>query len=146
MSPNMMLARTRPLPIQQGPFSPSYFKPQQRWPPRAPRSRSYLRSRGFAALPPCCNLNYFGETVLYVTIIRQSITVYAQSAPRAAGGIAFHRLAAIVRVEEIGQRLGNHPFGTALLFGGSDANVSDTHINKAAFFQPFFNAGAEGIK
>ncbi|EBZ5873579.1 hypothetical protein EUQ28_16785 [Salmonella enterica subsp. enterica serovar Millesi] len=66
-------------------FSPSYFKPQQRWPPRTPPSCSYLRSRGFAALPPCCNLNYFGETVLYVTVIRQSITVYAQSAPRAAG-------------------------------------------------------------
>ena len=52
----------------------------RRWPPCSPRSRSYLRSRGFAALPPCCNLNYFGETVL-----RQSITVYVQSIPRAVG-------------------------------------------------------------
>ncbi|EAB9747953.1 hypothetical protein DLR11_13030 [Salmonella enterica subsp. salamae] len=66
MSPNMMLARTRPLQFQQGPFfilllhiSVCYCVGF----PRAPRSRSYLRSRGFAASPPCRKPNYFGENV-----------------------------------------------------------------------------------
>ncbi|EBN4779409.1 hypothetical protein DTS71_10645 [Salmonella enterica] len=83
MSPNMMLARTRPLPIQQGPFFLLHISSRSSVGRLA--HPGHVATRGFAALPPCCNLNYFGETVLYVTVIRQSITVYAQSAPRAAG-------------------------------------------------------------
>lgn len=73
-------------------------------------------------------------------------TVYAQSIPHAVGGVAFHRLAVVVRVKEVGQRFGNHPFGAALFFGSGHTYVGNAHINKPAFFQPVFSASADGIK
>ncbi|RYA49913.1 hypothetical protein DD597_15070 [Enterobacter cloacae complex sp. 677-3DZ2D5B] len=71
-------------------FSPSYFKPQPRWSPRSPRSLTDVSSRGFAALPPCCNLNYFGENVRRVGRVRRSrhpaqTTASSQSIPHASG-------------------------------------------------------------
>ncbi|QIZ46189.1 hypothetical protein DWV07_04440 [Dickeya zeae] len=48
---------------------PSYFKLQVRWLPLSPQSLTYVSSWGFDRLPPSCNSNYFGYTLLVDKLI-----------------------------------------------------------------------------
>ena len=44
----------------------------------------------------------------------------------------------VIGIEEFSQRLAGHPVGTALLFSGSEGEIDNPYIHKAAFFQPAF--------
>ncbi len=84
MSPNMMLA-VPPPPIQQA-FFPFHISPQQCYTFRHPPGHVAYVPGDLLRAAALLQLELFLEKRRYTCICPATITVYAQSAPRAAGG------------------------------------------------------------